>query len=38
MGVPNDVFAHAHIVIEPFVTQMSEILTQPAPKHGLTIG
>ena len=30
MGVQGDVFRHAHIVIEPFVTQISHILTQPA--------
>ena len=30
MEGPNDVFAHAHIVIEPFVTHMSDILTQRA--------
>ena len=27
---PNDVFARAHIVIEPFVTKMSHILAQRA--------
>ena len=27
---PNDVFRHAHIVIQPFVKQMSDILTQRA--------
>ena len=29
-GPKYDVFAHAHIVTEPFVTQMSDIFTQRA--------
>ena len=30
MGVQGDVLRHAHIVIQPFVTKMYHILTQPA--------
>ena len=40
-SAPNDVLRHAHILIQPFVTKMSDILTQraghgPADKPGGT--
>ena len=31
MGVPNDIFAHAHVVIEPFVPYRNAVLYRNEP-------